>query len=416
MFNLVIHSLMGIFFLAVAGRRHTSLSYRNFNLRLVYHPNHEKVIYDGHTLKTSEIFRENHKYDDSNFKNYGGTNGKWKDQRNKVKQKDFNEIERHIKPPDVKHKVPDVKVRVRNRRGGGMMSQMSLGMGALADKSLIYGPRPLTSGNIPGSGQSGSGQSLGMSSTSSGPFANKGMSQSMFPAGLSNRGDGLPSGLSNGGTGMSPFPGSASVGGSMRGGASQTPFNMAMLSMRSQADLSPSMGGMSMNSAGADSLMGGLFNKNKENSDSGNLEKKIVFGDTVSIQYVNGKIIVPKSWSIEKVRALQAQIMSGHGSSHSSNSYTNGATPSHIHTGSHSNHRIPGNSHTGQVCPQVTPDCPQSCVEFSNQGCPVCSCGSDICPAFPAGCQRGRVRIDKDGCPVCVSKHTDENWYNEIWN
>ncbi|XP_062605409.1 uncharacterized protein LOC134267204 [Saccostrea cucullata] len=410
MFNLVIHSLMGILFLAVAGQ--TSLGHKNINL--VYHPNHEKAFYDGITLTTSEIFGESHKPDDSNFKNFGGTKGKWKDQRNKIKQKDFIEIERHIKPPDETHKVPDVKERARNRRGGGMMSQMSLGMGALADKSFIYGPRPLTSGNIPGSGQSGNGQS--MSSTSSGPFANKEMSQSMFPAGLSNRGEGLPNGLSSGGTGMSPFSGSVSVGGSMRGGASQTPFNMAMLSMRSQADLSPSMGGLSMNSAGADSLMGGFLNKNKENSDSGNLERKIVFGDTVSIQYVNGKIIVPKSWSLEKVRALQAQIMSGHTSSHPSSSYTNGMTASHLNTGSHSNARIPGNSHKGQGCPQVSPDCPQSCVEFSDQGCPVCSCGSDICPTFPAGCQRGRVRIDKDGCPVCVSKQVDENWYNEIWN
>lgn len=107
---------------------------------------------------------------------------------------------------------------------------------ALSDKSMMYGPGLMTSGNAPGSNFAGSG---GMSSMTSGPFANNGMSASMFPAGLSTNDRGIPSGLSNANSGLSPFSGSSS----MKGGSNRSPFNMAMLSMQSQADLSPSMGG-----------------------------------------------------------------------------------------------------------------------------------------------------------------------------
>ena len=103
------------------------------------------------------------------------------------------------------------------------------------------GMSSMTSGNIPGSNYGGSGQGMGMSS---GPFTNKGMSQSMFPAGLSNNKGSIPNGLSQGNSGMSPFGGSST----MKEGSNRTPFNMAMLSMQSQAELSPSMvGAMSMN-------------------------------------------------------------------------------------------------------------------------------------------------------------------------
>lgn len=101
---------------------------------------------------------------------------------------------------------------------------------------MMYGPGLMTSGNAAGSNFAGSG---GLSSMTSGPFASNGMSASMFPAGLSTNDRGIPSGLSNANSGISPFPGSSS----MKGGSNQSPFNMAMLSMQSQANLSPSMGG-----------------------------------------------------------------------------------------------------------------------------------------------------------------------------
>lgn len=103
---------------------------------------------------------------------------------------------------------------------------------------MMYGPGLMTSGNAAGSNFAGSG---GLSSMTSGPFASNGMSASMFPAGLSTNDNdrGIPSGLSNANSGMSPFPGSSS----MKGGSNQSPFNMAMFSMQSQANLSPSMGG-----------------------------------------------------------------------------------------------------------------------------------------------------------------------------
>lgn len=117
---------------------------------------------------------------------------------------------------------------------------------ALSDKSMMYGPGLMTSGklNAPGSNFAGSG---GMSSMTSGPFANNGMSASMFPAGLSTNDRGIPSGLSNANSGMSPFSGSSS----MKGGSNRSPFNMAMLSMQSQANLSPSMGGSTSLNSGS---------------------------------------------------------------------------------------------------------------------------------------------------------------------
>lgn len=119
-----------------------------------------------------------------------------------------------------------------------------LAIKALSDKSMMYGPGLMTSGNAPGSNFAGSG---GMSSMTSGPFANNGMSASMFPAGLSTNDRGIPSGLSNANSGMSPFSGSSS----MKGGSNQSPFNMAMLSMQSQANLSPSMGGSTSLNSGS---------------------------------------------------------------------------------------------------------------------------------------------------------------------
>lgn len=108
----------------------------------------------------------------------------------------------------------------------------------------MYGPGVVTSGNAAGSNFAGSG---GLSSMTSGPFASNGMSASMFPAGLSTNDRGIPSGLSNANSGMSPFPGSSS----MKGGSNQSPFNMAMLSMQSQANLSPSTGGVSSLNSGS---------------------------------------------------------------------------------------------------------------------------------------------------------------------
>lgn len=107
---------------------------------------------------------------------------------------------------------------------------------------MMYGPGLMTSGNAAGSNFAGSG---GLSSMTSGPFASNGMSASMFPAGLSNNDRGIPSGLSNANSGMSRFAGFLST----KGGPNRSPFNIAMLSMQSQANLSPSMGeAMSMNS------------------------------------------------------------------------------------------------------------------------------------------------------------------------
>lgn len=40
-------------------------------------------------------------------------------------------------------------------------------------------------------------------------------------------------------------------------------------------------------------------------------EPSIIFGDTASIQYIHGKIIVPKSWSLDKVNQLKAKLENG---------------------------------------------------------------------------------------------------------
>uniref|UniRef100_A0A8W8P2A2 Uncharacterized protein n=1 Tax=Magallana gigas TaxID=29159 RepID=A0A8W8P2A2_MAGGI len=259
----------------------------------------------------------------------------------------------------------------RFRRRRGMISQMSLGLGALSDKSMMYGPGLMTSGNAPGSNFSGSG---GMSSMTSGPFANNGMSASMFPAGLSTNNRGIPSGLSNANSGMSPFSGSSS----MKDGSNRSPFNMAMLSMQSQANLSPSMGGST-------SLNSGSSVNSKTRDNWGKLERSFIFGDTASIQYIHGKIIVPKNWSIEKVNQLKANLENGETHKQQSN------------------------------CPDRVTNCPKPCIVFGDNGCPVCSCKGEICPAFPAGCRKGRVSIDKDGCPVCDLKDLNHDWYNTIW-
>lgn len=40
-------------------------------------------------------------------------------------------------------------------------------------------------------------------------------------------------------------------------------------------------------------------------------EPILIFGDTASIQYIHGKIIVPKNWSMEKVNQLKAKLDNG---------------------------------------------------------------------------------------------------------
>lgn len=40
-------------------------------------------------------------------------------------------------------------------------------------------------------------------------------------------------------------------------------------------------------------------------------EPSIIFGDTASIQYIHGKIIVPKNWSLEKVKQLKVKLENG---------------------------------------------------------------------------------------------------------
>lgn len=122
---------------------------------------------------------------------------------------------------------------------------------------MMYGPGLMTSGNAADSNLAGSG---GLSSMTTGPFANNGMSASMFPTGLSNSNRGIPSGLSNGNSGMTPFTGSST----MKGGSNRSPFNIAMLSMQSQAHLSPSM-------SGATSLNSGSRANSKSRDYSGKL-------------------------------------------------------------------------------------------------------------------------------------------------
>lgn len=40
-------------------------------------------------------------------------------------------------------------------------------------------------------------------------------------------------------------------------------------------------------------------------------EPSLIFGDTASIQYIHGKIIIPKNWSMEKVNQLKAKLDNG---------------------------------------------------------------------------------------------------------
>lgn len=138
---------------------------------------------------------------------------------------------------------------------------------------MMFGPRPLTSGNMAGGSFGMTGKGTKTSSITTAPFTNDRMSQSMFPPGLSNNVGGIPNGLSSGGASMSSFPGS----GSMTGSSSKSPFNMAMLSMQSQGNLSPSMSGASMSSAGAHSSVGQNYNQNNGNAEADTLGKRLYY-------------------------------------------------------------------------------------------------------------------------------------------